>query len=418
MTDISSVVRLLVGLLLIALAVMLVARKLRIPYTLGLVVVGLSLSLVVHIPGLRLTPDLVLFVFLPALLFEGSWSISLKYLRENWLTIFLLAVPGLLLEIVLIAVPLHFWAGLIWEDAFLLAAILSPTDPIAVLGLFRQLKVNEHLSTIIEGESLFNDGVAGSLYQVFLAFVLVTVHHEAVTFGSALLQGIGIFILEAGGGILLGLLGGFLVSYFLRHIDDPLIEVIITLITAYGTYLLADFANVSGILAVIASGLVMGSYGRKRGMTERTVEAVDDFWNLVAFLANAFLFLLIGVQINPTSFFTDWQDLPLLLIALLVIVSVVIARFIIVLLLPTQIPPFRGVRKRAWRFIIFWSGLRGALSIALVLALPLEVPARDELIFATYAVVLFTLLVQGLSINGILRRMPGLMKQEPEKIKA
>lgn len=412
MADVTSIVRLLVVLLLIALVVILVTRQLRIPYTLGLVIVGLLLRLVIQEPAIHLTPDLVLFVFLPALLFEGSWSTSLSNLRENWFVILLLALPGLLLGIILIAVPLHFFAGLMWEEAFLLAAVLSPTDPVAVLGLFRQLQVNERLSSIIEGESLFNDGVAGSLYQVFLAIMLAALHHEPATLGGVLLEGSGTFVFMAGGGILIGLGVGFLVSHFVSHIDDPLIEVTITLITAYGTYLLADRVGVSGIMAVICSGLVLGSYGRATGMSDRTTETVDTFWSVVAFLANALLFLLVGIDLNPLHFFENNQVGPLLFIALLVIISVVIARFIIVLLLPTQIPPFSGMRMRSWRFIIFWSGLRGALSMALILALPPETPLRDELVFATYTIVLFTLLVQGLSIRSFLQHMPDLLQQQ------
>lgn len=410
MTDVAAVVRLLIVLLLIAMAVILITRRLAIPYTLGLVVVGFLISLVVNSPALHLTPDLVLFVFLPALLFEGSWAISVTLLKENWLTIFLLAVPGLLLEVVLIALPLHYFAGLIWVDAFLLAAILSPTDPVAVLGLFRQLHVDERLATIIEGESLFNDGVAGSLYQVFLGLVVLTVHQQPITFWTVLHQGLGTFILEAGGGTLLGAFVGLFISRFVKHIDDPLIEITVTIITAYGLYLLADYIGVSGILAVIVGGLVLGSYGKSHGMSSNTVEAVDNFWGLIAFLANALLFLLVGAQLNPLSFLKNEQIVLFLLVAALVIVAVLVARYIMVMLLPHSIPPFNGQRRRSWRFLIFWSGLRGALSLALVLALPLDVPARSELIFATYAVVFFTLMVQGFSIRGILRGLRYLKK--------
>jgi CPA1 family monovalent cation:H+ antiporter len=227
--------------------------------------VGLLIGFFVRNPGIGLTPDLVLFVFLPALLFEGSWSISVRLLQENWVTIFLLAIPGVLLEVVLIAVPLYFLTILDWSGAFLLSAILSPTDPVAVLGLFRQLKVNAKLSTIIEGESLFNDGVAGALYQVFLAFVVVSAQSQPVSGGQAWLNGIGTFLLNAGGGVLIGSVLGFLVSRLVRHIDDPLIETTITIVTAYGVYLVADFLHTSGILAVILAGLIVGSYGRSIG---------------------------------------------------------------------------------------------------------------------------------------------------------
>jgi CPA1 family monovalent cation:H+ antiporter len=406
MADIVSLVRILVILLLIALTVILFTRWLAVPYTLGLVVVGLLIGFFVRNPGISLTPDLVLFVFLPALLFEGSWSISVRLLQENWVTIFLLAVPGVLLEVVLIAVPLYFLTILDWSGAFLLSAILSPTDPVAVLGLFRQLKVNAKLSTIIEGESLFNDGVAGALYQVFLAFVLVSAHSQPISGGQAWLNGIGAFLLNTGGGVLIGSVFGFLVSRFVRYIDDPLIETTITIVTAYGVYLVADFLHTSGILAVILAGLIVGSYGRSIGMSERTREAVDDFWSMIAFLANAFVFLLVGMQLNPPLFLSAQQDVTLLATAALAIVAVLVARFVMVLLLPGKVP--LGIPIRSWHFVIFWSGLRGALSLALVLALPIDVPDRNVLVFSTYAVVLFTLLVQGFSLRWILKRLPSV----------
>lgn len=406
--DIVTTVRLMVTLLLVALIVILLTKRLDVPYTLGLVVVGLLISLIEPVPTLRLSPELVLFVFLPALLFEGSWAMSVKLLRENWLTIFLLAVPGLLLGLVLIAVPLNFLSSLSWGEALLLAAILSPTDPVAVLGLFRQLKVDAQLSAIIEGESLFNDGVAGVLYQVLLVFVLTSVHGQPTSPLQISFQGLETFLLQAGGGILIGAVCGFLVSLIVKFMDDPVIETTLTLITAYGVYLVADALHISGILAVIVAGLILGSYGRAIGMCERTSESVDEFWTMAAFLANALLFLLVGAQLNPMAFLTHPQPGSLLLIAGLTILTVLLARLVVIALLSRLLPRLPGMSLRSWRFVIFWSGLRGALSLALVLALPLDVPNRDALIFATYAVVLFTLLVQGFSLRFILHRLPGL----------
>ncbi len=414
MTDIVVVVRLLVVLLLIALLVILVTRRLSVPYTLGLVVVGLVISIFIQGYSIHLTPELVLFVFLPALLFEGAWSASVRILRQNWLSVLLLAGPGVLLEVVLIAVPLHFLTGLDWGDAFLLSAILSPTDPVAVLGLFRQLKVDKELSTIIEGESLFNDGIAGALYEIFLSGVLIATHGQAPTAQQggqgiqslmALLGGVWSFMIISGGGALIGGLCGFLISRAVRFIDDALIETTITIVAAYGVYLLADFLHTSGILAVIVAGLIIGSYGQSHGMSEVTREAVDNFWSILAFVANALVFLLVGVQLNPTHFLSLPNALPLLSTAGLVIIAVLVARIIMVALLPQGLPPAPGTRLRSWRFVIFWSGLRGALSLALVLALPMEVPDRSTLVFSTYAVVLFTLLVQGFSLRWLLKRL-------------
>src|SRR5258706_6833249 len=224
MTDIASIVRLLVLLLLIALIVIIVTSRLNVPYTLGLVVVGLVISFLGLIPNVRLTPELVLIVFLPALLFEGAWSTETTYLRKNWVHIFLLAGPGLLIAVILIALPLHFFGGLGWGPAFLLAAILSPTDCVAVLGLLRHLKVDDNLSSIIEGESLFNDGVPGALYQIFLALTLLSVHGQAITAGQAWLDSIFMFLLEAGGGAVLGPWGGVFLGWVGAGIHDTLNE--------------------------------------------------------------------------------------------------------------------------------------------------------------------------------------------------
>jgi Na+:H+ antiporter len=412
MLDIPFLVRDLVFFLLTALGVILITRQLAVPYTLGLVVVGLLFSLFGILPEAQLSPPLVLFVFLPALLFEGAWSINFSRLRENWQAIFLLVGPGMVLSLVLIASILYLFAGLDWATACLLAAILSPTDPVAVLGLFRQLRVNEQLSTIIEAESLFNDGVAGSLYQTFLAVVLLSLDgHASVGGVQGWLVGAGLFALEAGGGILLGGVCGWGVSWLVRHIDDPLIETTITIIVAYGVYLLADTLHLSAILAVIVAGLVLGSYGRAVGMSEPTLVAVDTFWSTLAFVANALIFLLVGIQLNPLSLVsnpaTSW---PTLLIATLAVGAVLLARLVLVLLLAARSRGrlFPAPIPHAWSLVIFWSGLRGALSLALVLAIPLEVPKRSVLVISTYAVVLFTLLIQGFSLHEILKRLPGV----------
>lgn len=407
MSDVVSFVYIVVLLLLIAMTVAIVALRLSFSYTVGLVVVGLLISFFPGLPILHLTPELVMFVFLPALLFEGSWSISLPQLRQHWRTILLLAGPGLLLSLVIIAVPLHFLLGLDWSVAFLLGAILSPTDPVAVLGIFRQLHANSDLSTIIEGESLFNDGIAGVFYTIFLTLEIAFSHHTVPTTEAVWLQGAVIFLQEAVEGVLVGGVCGFLASRFTRHIDDPLIETTMTIITAYGVSLLANALNSSSILAVIVAVLILANYGQRTGMSKLTQQTVDTFWSVIAFLANTLLFLLVGIQLNPIRFLTSSAASSLLATASLTIVAVLLARFVLVLLLPRPNIPALGTAFWPWRLVIFWSGLRGALSLALVLALPFDTPDRDLLSFATYVVVLFTLLVQGLSMRWLIRILPG-----------
>jgi CPA1 family monovalent cation:H+ antiporter len=417
--DIPLLIRDLVLFLLIALVVNLLTSKLAVPYTLGLVVVGLFLGFFQLTPEAQLTPDLVLFVFLPPLLFEGAWSAKLSLLKEYWRVIFFLAGPGLLLSLVIIAAILHGVEQLDWLTALLLAAILSPTDPVAVLGLFRHLHVNERLSTIIEAESLFNDGVAGSLYQIFVALLLLSLRGHALTAGEAWGQGLLLLAQEAGGGVLVGGIGGLLISQGLKRLDDPVLETTVTLVAAYGLYWLADTLHTSAIVAVIVAGLILGNYGRRIAMSERTQSDIDTFWTMLAFVANALIFLLIGIQVHALALrlfsgsgFFIWS------VTLIAIGVVLLSRLALVLVLLVrswmQLPRWategrlvlvRQPLPRTWSVIIFWSGLRGALPLALALALPAELPARSVLVISTYAVVLFTLLVQGLSLRWVLHRV-------------
>jgi CPA1 family monovalent cation:H+ antiporter len=426
--EISLLIRDLVLFLLLALFVILLSNKIALPYTVGLVVVGIVLGALHVFSEAQLSPELVLFVFLPPLLFEGAWSVNLTLLRQNWRVIFFLAGPGLLLSLLIIAGILHTVEHLDWLTALLLAALLSPTDPVAVLGLFRQLRVNECLSTIIEGESLFNDGVAGSLYQIFLTLLLLQLNSQPLSLGAAWGQGIVLLLWSAGGGTLLGAAGGWLISQGLKRLDDPLLETTVTLITAYGLYWLAETIHTSAIVTVIVAGLLLGTYGSKVAMSERSRSDVETFWRMVAFLANALIFLLIGIQVQgliPHLF--SGPNLPLWGVALLAVGVVLLARLALVLLLLgrtfVRLPRFASKREqpellrrplpRSWGVILFWSGLRGALSLALVLALPTNLPNRSTLVISTYAVVAFTLLVQGLSLRWVLHRALAKQAESP-----
>ncbi len=260
-----------------------------------------------------------------------------------------------------------------------------------------------------------NDGVAGALYSIFLALILLSMQGQSLAGFQPWLNSFLLFLLEAGGGTLIGLAGGFIVSRLVRLIDEPLIETTITIVTAYGIYLLADTLHTSGILAVIFAALLLGSYGRRTGMAERTIEAVDNFWSVIAFIANALVFLLVGAELNPTRFLSSTSLLPLLVTAGITVVAVLLSRLIVVLMLPSVTQPLIpetlwSFLPTSWRVVIFWSGLRGALSLALVLALPLNIPSYDILVTSTYAVVLFTLLVQGFTLRFVLKGLPSVSK--------
>src|SRR5690242_16914374 len=208
----------LVLLLIVSLVVVLIARQLRFPYTLALVLVGLLMGVLPFIPTVQFNPEVVLFVFIPALLFEGAWNISVTVLLKNWLAVLLLAVPGLLISLLVVAVALHFGAGLTWLEALLLGAIISPTDPVAVVALFRQLRMGERMRTIIEGESLFNDGVGAAVYTVLLGLLMVEEGRSAQAIAGWQV-GVETVWLVIGGPVI-GLAFGFLISRLLRHFDD------------------------------------------------------------------------------------------------------------------------------------------------------------------------------------------------------
>ncbi len=407
-------VQLLVLLLSITLAVALISRPLRLPYTLILVVVGLVIGFSPLLPDFRFTPDVILFLFLPALLFEGAWNVDIKHLFDNWFPIFLLAFPGLLLSVLTTALLLYWGLGLSWLLVLLLGAVISPTDPIAVLALLRQLGLSDRLRTVIEGESLFNDGVGAAIFTLVLGFLLISPGstEQPHTFWVIAWEALWLIL----GGLILGLVVGAIIAHLLRFVDDYLIEMTVTVGVAYGVYLLGTVLNTSGLLAVVGAGLVLGSYGRRTGMSERTQQVTQDIWEFFGYLANSFLFLLLGVQIGE-------RDLVRALAGIgLAVGGVIVGRAVMIYtLLPFHNTLACWIQQRRmpalfssllrltplplrWRPILLFSGLRGALSVALVLSLPSTLPGRELLQDVVYGVVLVTLLGQGIGLRVLLPR--------------
>ncbi|HEX6541974.1 MAG TPA: sodium:proton antiporter [Ktedonobacterales bacterium] len=402
----------LVLLLIVSLVIALVARQLRFPYTLALVIAGLALGQIPSVQQLKLNPEVVLFIFIPALLFEGSWNIRVSVLLKNWVAVLLLAVPGLLIAMAIVAGTLHFGAHLSWLEALLLGAIISPTDPVAVIALFRKLGVGERMRTIIEGESLFNDGVGAAVYAVVLGLLLVQtgISTTEISGWTAVLQVAWLFI----GGPVIGFAAGFIISWLMRHFDDYLIEMTITFSTAYGVYLLGTFLNTSGLLAVVSAGLTLGSYGRQRSMSQRTRDVVDEVWEFIGYIANSLLFLLLGIQIGASHI--GPAVAPLIWAIIGVIAGRAVMIYLMFALHDAIARWYAGYRRhehkslrsklvpvpRNWRPIILLSGLRGALSLALVLSLPQSLPDTDLMKYVTYGVVLVTLVGQGIAMRVIL----------------
>jgi CPA1 family monovalent cation:H+ antiporter len=423
-TQTAYVVGLIVVLLLITLCVTFVTGYIRLPYTLALVVVGLVIGESHLFPTVVLSPALVLFIFLPGLLFEGAWNIDGGRLRRDWLPVTLFVIPGLLFSVAVVAAILHYAQGFGWLAALLLGAILSPTDPVAVVGLLRRMHMNKRLLTLLEGESLFNDGTASVVYQVVLAFVVGASVIPGLTLANpagALENSVLGFLLLAGGGIGIGALIGLAASLVLPLVTDHLIETTVTAVMAYGVYLLADALHTSGILAVVAAALVLGNYGCQHGITPHAQEVIDALWEFAAFVANSLLFLLVGLQIRvvPVSHVLvpiGWTILALVVSRGVSMVLLIPASDSLVARLRKGQMGWRWLRPipARWRTILILGGLRGALSLALVLNLPLTLPERDQLIGIVYGVVLVMLLGQGLGLRFLVPKLR--MESEVEVI--
>lgn len=387
----------IIELLLIALAVALVTRRTRRPYTIALVIAGLVFGMLQWVEAIQLSKELVLTVFLPPLLFEGALHIRAAILRPRTALVLSLSILGTLLTALIVGAAAHRLLGLDLLSGLLLGAIIAPTDPVSVLATFRAARVDEELATIVESESLFNDGIAVVLYLLLL---------NAIG-GAPLepLQGIGEFGLVIGGGALVGLGLGFLSMRLLSRLGDHLVEVMVTLVAAYGAFLLAEELHVSGVIAVAVIGLVIGNHGWSRAPSLETRKNVALFWEVVAFLVNSILFLLVGFELRSSLLVDD-------LLSILIVFGVLMASRALIVYGMGALSRWRGSGlPSSWQHVIVWGGLRGSVPVALALGLPLTLAGRDNLVAIVFGVVLFSLLGQGLTIPSLLRRL-GLVRQE------
>lgn len=397
----ASTVNSFIAELLVISAVALGCKYLRLPYTIALVAVGLVVGLMRTYFELKvqLTPELLFVVLLPALLFEAAIHLPLQLVLKNLRTILLLAVPGLLITTALVGWGLHWLLNLPLAATMVFGALISATDPIAVLALFKELKAPKDLAVIVEGESLLNDGAAVVLFNLLVA--------SALGHSITPLRGVGMFLLEAGGGLLIGAGLGWLVWKVQERIDDHLIEMTFSTILAYGSYLLAQQLHVSGVMAVIAAGLLYGNYAMSKSMSANTRLALGSSWEYLGFLCNSLVFLLIGTQVDLSLLASRSGSI------LLAFLVVVLARLIAVAVLS----PWTKLNLR-WQSVVVWAGLRG--SIAMALAMALELPEREEILLLTFGCVLLSVFFQGLTIKGLMRQLgmgtksPALQRYEAQ----
>ena len=439
-----ELIRLFVVLLGVAALVTAVARRVNLPYTVALVAVGMVASVAEPLK-FQVTPQLVLVVLLPGLIFEASYRTDFEKLRPAIAGVALLAGPGVLISAALIAAALAAGAGMPLPQAMVVGAMLSATDPAAVIAMFKRLRTPRRLATLIEAESVFNDGTG----IVIFAIAVNLVSHPA----SPLDVGLA-FVSVAIVSTAIGAFAGFVASRVLPRVGDHLIEISLSVVLAYGTFLAADAVHQSGVIATAVAGIVLGNYGRRLGLSERTEEALDTVWEFVAFLATAFVFLLIGFAISPNALVGAAGPIALAVIAALVGRAVIVYGLLggwrlagrrlrppsagrslgrqslwrrsftwlplgrrLTRLRPAASLSAESGRPRrksgahndgelplGWLHVIFWSGLRGAVSTALALSLPVDFPNRVQLQGITFGVVIFTLLVQGTTAELVVNR--------------
>ena len=452
-----------VVILIIACAVALLAKRLRLPYTVVLVAAGLIVSWLNGLGDatklgidIKLSPELLLQLFLPILLFEAAFHVDLTEFLENKRAILFLAIPGVIVGMLLTTVLFVPAAQVIginlkWQVALLIAAMLAATDPISVVALFKEFSVSKRLGIIIEGESLINDGIAVVLFGVVVKITAdslgLTIPHLDTAGDVQALHVFGDFLREVFLGAAIGLAIGLGISYLTSKVDDYLIEVALTAIAAYGSNVTAMQLHASGVIAVVICGMMIGNVGAKHGMSPTTREAVFSFWEFAAFLANSFVFILIGLEINLSGLWGD-AGLILLFFAIMILVRMVIVFGVHGLVRRQDLR-----LNKSWLPVITWSGVRGSLSMVLAMmliwvgdhepekhanhppsAMALQktdegknVSAKNEMVSETeadknkatilnivYGVVLLSILLQGTTMAGSMKRA-GLIVETPEE---
>jgi monovalent cation/hydrogen antiporter len=411
---------LLLGLMVAGAGLSLLARPLGVPYPILLVLGGLVLGFVPGVPAVELPPELVLVLFLPPLLYRAAFFASPRDLRADVRAISLLAVGLVLATMAAVAVTAHaLIEGLPWPAAFTLGAIVAPTDPLAATAIGRRLGVPRRLLTLLEGESLVNDASALVAYRIAVA---------ATVGGSFVLWQAGLrFVVGAVGGVAIGLLVGRLAAAVRRRMDDPPAEIVLSLVTGYAAYLPADRLEASGVLAAVTAGLYVGWRAPELASVASRMLGFS-FWEVLEYLLNTILFILVGLQVHPILSALSGRATAVLLGQAALVAAVVIATRIAWLFTvpylvraidrrPSQVARRIGARER---LVSGWSGMRGAVSLAAALALPLPFPERDLIVFLTFAVIFATLVVQGLTLPALIRRLGvrGDGVEEREEVRA
>ncbi|HET7701965.1 MAG TPA: sodium:proton antiporter [Candidatus Limnocylindrales bacterium] len=388
---------LLLAILAATVVVAIAAGRSAVPASVGLVLLGLGVAFVGPDLELPISPALLLAIVLPGLIFEAAFRTDLGVLRPAAGAILVLAIPGVVVVAAIVALVLSVTTPLSLTEGFLVGAMVAATDPAAVLSTFRHVAVHPRLATMVEMESLVNDGTGIVLFALAL---------EVLDGGGSPGGSLVLFVVKVVGGALIGGVGGWLAALLVRRVSDHLAELTITVVLAYGAYLGAEALGLSGVIATLVAAGAFGAFARDH-LTERTIAAIDIVWEFAAFLLTAGVFLLVGVSIAPETMGIAAGAIGWGIVAILVARAAVVYGVIGVgSSVLARLSPERGgdALPRSWLHVLFWAGLRGAVSVALALSLPADLPNRDLIQGITFGVVLFTLIVQGSTAGWVVRR--------------
>jgi CPA1 family monovalent cation:H+ antiporter len=376
-------------LLLVAAVVAMLTRRLKLPYSVGLVAAGMVLTLLPFAPKISFTKELIFNALLPPLIFEGAFYLRWDQVRRELPVILVLASAGVLLSGAVTAIGMHFLAGWQWSNALVFGSLIAATDPVSVIATFRDAGVHGRLRLLIEAESLFNDGTAAVAFGVA---VLFAVGHPLTSGGLA-----ASLVTTVGGAFLCGAAVGGIALLLTGRTEDHLVELTFTTVAAYGSFFLAEQFHFSGVFATIVAGLIIGNCGPLGALSDHGREAVQAFWEYAAFVANSLVFLLIGMHEATQNFAAVW--IPIAVAVFVVLFGRAVAVYPVCLIFARS-----NLRVTAQhQHVLLWGGLRGALALALALGLPAELPGRAEIITVSFAVVAFSVFIQGLTMTPLLR---------------